>query len=221
MTHPIIRKGDCPHCGAENTAFSCHGEVLRKKLKEGYSEWDLFMSCNGCSSGVIVRVVGDAKPPLSSLPFRIYLDKGICSTQDGITFFEEESFPKPPTHEAPDDVPDRIASVYLEASDNLYRQRYETSEMLSRKVLELATKYLHPEGVGALAKRIDLLKAEGLIAPQMADWAHAIRLDANESVHTDNESNEHNAGELLAFTKTFLMYVFTLPAMIERRKLNQ
>ena len=65
---------------------SCRGEVLRKTLKDGYLEWNLFMSCNGCSSGIIVRVAGNAKPPLSALPFRIYLDKGIYAAQDGITF---------------------------------------------------------------------------------------------------------------------------------------
>lgn len=52
----------------------------------------------------------------------------------------------------------------------------------------------------------------------MKNWAHIIRIDSNGAVHSDEEFTQEEAEEILNFTELFLLYAFTLPAMVESRK---
>jgi hypothetical protein len=46
----------------------------------------------------------------------------------------------------------------------------------------------------------------------MKEWAHQIRLDANDATHDPEEFSK----KLQVFTEMFLTYAFTLPAMLQR-----
>jgi hypothetical protein len=117
-------------------------------------------------------------------------------------------------------VPTKIAVTYIESCDNKQAQHYETSAILARKVIDLATKVLRGEAAKSekLYQRIDALREEGVITEAMADWAHAVRLDGNGPTHSDEDVNEVEATNLLNFTEAFLLYSFTLPAMVSRRE---
>lgn len=87
-----------------------------------------------------------------------------------------------------------------------------------RKCLEFAfKKTLDPaETKGMLKERIDKAAKKGLIPPSITEWSHHVRDVGNEAVH--DEITMEEARELLAFTEMLLRCLFTIPAMVERRK---
>lgn len=217
-----IYKGMCPHCGTDDVAFTSVAQVLKGKRDDGESLWNVFFSCNRCLGGVVAIVFSNR----SFGPQGLGRDVGIPGfgrNQQGTVaeFKVVDTYPKPPVHAAPEHVPDRVAGVYIEASENLHRHKFETSEMLSRKALDLATKQLLPESKKKLFGRIEELRDTGKITSEMADWAHIVRDEGNGSVHSEEEVTQEEAAELLAFTETFLMYAFTLPGMIAKRRQAQ
>lgn len=215
-----IYKTRCPHCGAENSAFTSVAQVSADMEKgENSNLWNVFFACNGCNGGVVVKVASNWEAGPHGLSRNIVVPGEIYSERGDIgTFVEVTSYPHPPSHAAPDHVPGGIAAAYIEASENLYRKKFETSQMLSRKALDLATKRLLPGSRKSLYHRIEELKDAGKITAEMGEWAHIVRDEGNGSVHDEAEVTREDAAELLAFTETFLMYAFTLPGMIERRR---
>jgi len=139
---------------------------------------------------------------------------------DASQFFVRDVYPKSVEPAAPADTPAAIAKSYVEAEDNHLAKRFETCAMLCRKAMDLATKTLRGDVAKSenLYQRIEELKKIGLITNDMAAWAHAVRLNGNDSVHGDDEISEAEAKDLLNFTQTFLLYAFTLPAMVGRRQ---
>ncbi|HCL5313070.1 TPA: DUF4145 domain-containing protein, partial [Salmonella enterica] len=145
--------------------------------------------------------------------------KGECVIPDDEIYRLCRLYPKPVTPCAPEHTPDTCARFFIEAKDNLIRQRYETATMLCRKVLDIATKHLGLNGnvsTDNLARRISLLREQSIITPEMAEWARIIRLDGNASTHSDEVVTEQEAREIISFTETFLLYAFTLPGMVKQ-----
>lgn len=222
MAGTAIYKGMCPHCGTEDVAFTSVAQVFIETHPNGVSLWNVFFSCNRCLGGLVVNVVSSRAFGPHGLPKHAAIPgTGNDSYGHEVRFEVIDAYPKPPSHIAPEHVPDRIAAVYVEASENLHRQKFETSEMLGRKTLDLATKQLLPESRKKLYGRIEELRDTGKITAEMADWAHIVRDEGNGSVHGEDEVTQDEASELLAFTETFLMYAFTLPGMIAKRRQAQ
>ncbi|AZV93563.1 hypothetical protein CBF45_07395 [Bordetella sp. J329] len=219
MTGYAICTGTCPHCGTNEVAFTSVGQVKVVENKNSESLWNVFFACNRCLGGLVVQTSSSMRFGPHGQPGIIAIPGSGSNAHGYSAKFEViESYPSPPTHQAPESVPERIAATYIEASENLHRQKHETSQMLSRKALDLATKQLLPGSKKQLYGRIEELRDSGKITQEMADWAHIVRDEGNDSVHDDTEVTREAAAELLAFTETFLMYAFTLPGMIAKRR---
>ena len=70
---------------------------------------------------------------------------------------------------------------------------------------------------GSLFKRIAQAAANNLITPNMADWAHQIRLDANDQRHADEEAplpEVEDAKLCLDFALALADVLFVLPARV-------
>jgi hypothetical protein len=52
----------------------------------------------------------------------------------------------------------------------------------------------------------------------MKQWAHQVRLDANEAAHEPEDFSQKDAKKLHSFTEMFLTYAFTLPQILMRAK---
>lgn len=218
MAGNAIYKGTCPHCGTHDIAFTSVAQV-QTAASDDESMWNVFFVCNRCLGGLVVSIVSSRWFGPAGLTEDVPVPGSGRSRDGAIANFDViNSYPNPPTHLAPDAVPERIAAAFIEASENLHRQKHETSQMLSRKALDLATKRLLPDSKKKLYGRIEELRDTGKITPEMADWAHIVRDEGNDSVHDEAEVTREAAAELLAFTETFLMYAFTLPGMIAKRR---
>lgn len=219
MAGYAIYKGTCPHCGTNEVAFTSVAQVRVPENTDDESLWNVFFACNRCLGGLIVQVTASLDFGPHGLPTSVSIPGAGKNHHGYVSAYEvKNTYPAPPTHQAPESVPERIGAAYVEASENLYRQKYETSQMLNRKALDLATKRLLPDSKKKLYGRIEELRDTGKITPEMADWAHIVRDEGNDSVHDEVEVTREAAAELLAFTETFLMYAFTLPGMIAKRR---
>jgi len=72
---------------------------------------------------------------------------------------------------------------------------------------------------GTLNERIDLAAQKHLITDEMAQWAHEVRLDANEPRHADQKApmpDEEEAKKAINFTKALAEFLFVLPSMVSR-----
>ena len=74
---------------------------------------------------------------------------------------------------------------------------------------------------GNLNSRIKQAEEAHLITEQMADWAHEVRLDANDERHADDEAPLPvlaDAEKSLAFTRALAEYLFVLPSRVQRER---
>lgn len=209
----------CPHCLRENAVLEAWAEI-RNKLEPVVN---VAFACRSCSNSGIAVVL--MKNPGSYLPKqRASMNKDIDVIIPGSPDYELlAAYPKPISVNAPENTPPRVASNFIEAKENLSRGRYDTSVMLCRKVLDIATRALLEDNstTETLVKRISKLHGKGLITDQMKDWAHIVRIDSNAAVHSDEEFSREECEEMIGFTEVFLIYAFSLPAMVLSKKHDQ
>lgn len=204
----------CPHCLKDNAVLIGVHESYRGEK----NIYDVTFMCRSCNKSGIAAVqatnVGG--------PLRVAQDncRNIQIPSDNYWFEIIDIYPKITINSAPEDTPERAAKFFIESKDDFQRGRYETSVMNCRKVIDISTKYLMGETVKDinLNKRINTLFEQGKITEQMNSWAHIVRIDGNGAAHSDEEISKEEAEQILGFTEVFLMYSFTLPAMIEKRR---
>jgi hypothetical protein len=76
---------------------------------------------------------------------------------------------------------------------------------------------------GSLYKRIDEAVTSTLLTKEMAEWAHDVRLDANDQRHADVKAippTTEDAKRCLEFAKALADILFVLPARVTRGKTN-
>lgn len=72
---------------------------------------------------------------------------------------------------------------------------------------------------GTLHNRIEEAKNAHRITPDMAQWAHEVRLDANEQRHADYAGSlpsTEDAQRILDFAVALAEILFVLPARVQR-----
>jgi hypothetical protein len=72
---------------------------------------------------------------------------------------------------------------------------------------------------GSLYKRIELAVKDAIITPEMAKWAHQVRLDANDERHADDSATMptvDDAKQSIAFTQTLGEILFVLPSKVTK-----
>lgn len=72
---------------------------------------------------------------------------------------------------------------------------------------------------GSLYTRIDKAASDHLITPEMATWAHEVRLDANDQRHADDAAplpTHDQAQKCIDFALALGQFLFVLPAKIQR-----
>lgn len=201
----------CPHCLRDNAVLTAFGQVSKSK-----TDYCISFLCRSCGNPVSTNVhsVYEENPMEYT---RVHSDASLTDHDRFILF---DHFPKAISHAAPQDCPERAAKFFVEAKDNLQRGNYETSVMLCRKVIDIATREILGEESKKeqLSQRISMLHGKGKITEQMKDWAHIVRIDSSGAVHSDEEFTKIEAEEMIGFTEVFLIYSFTLPEMVKAKQ---
>jgi len=125
-----------------------------------------------------------------------------------------------------DDIPERARKFLQDAMDSLHASSVAqiaaasaVDSMLKAKGYtdaELQKKgYKDPK----LFTRIKAAQNDHLITDDMAEWAHEVRLDANEQRHADENvplPDRDDAEKTIRFARALADYLFVLPAMVTR-----
>lgn len=118
-----------------------------------------------------------------------------------------------------DDVPDHIAQAAGEAVACHSVDANRAAILMARTVIEATAK---EKGVtsGNLVAKIDKLKDQSLIRPDIAEAAHEIRLIGNDMAHGDNLEGvtSEEAEEILELMAEVLAEVFQGPARLAARR---
>lgn len=67
--------------------------------------------------------------------------------------------------------------------------------------------------------RINQAHEDGLLTRQMRDWAHEIRLSANEPRHADDDfqgATSEDAKQVIEFAEALGEYLYVLPARVKK-----
>ncbi|WP_034808413.1 MULTISPECIES: DUF4145 domain-containing protein [Enterobacteriaceae] len=198
----------CPHCLRDKAVLTAFGQV-----EKAVGQYCVSFLCRSCGNPVSANVGS----PYNRNPMDYVRQNSDDSLPGSFDFDLIDYFPKEATHSAPDNCPERASKFFIESMDNLKRGNYETSVMLCRKVIDIATRTILGEESGKerLSQRISMLSAKGKITEQMKDWAHIVRIDSNGAVHSDEEFTQYEAEEMIGFTEVFLIYSFSLPEMVK------
>lgn len=72
---------------------------------------------------------------------------------------------------------------------------------------------------GSLYARINQAVSDHLITEEMAEWAHDVRLDANDQRHADHSAvlpTHDDAKRVIDFVQALGLFLFVLPARVQR-----
>jgi len=188
-----IFKHDCPHCGTKSVAFT----ILSKHKVEGRFDlvFDTFATCGSCDRGVVAV---------------LRWSEDQCDLID--------MFPKFRDHNAPKHTPSNVANFYIQGMKNI-AGNWDAAGSMFRKSLEVGMKEKFPEdGEKSLFERIKLAAKRHDLTPDMAEWAHRIRIDGNKAVHDEEPFSEEEAKSLQTFTQMVFIYLFTLPGMMKEAR---
>jgi hypothetical protein len=180
----------------------------------------VMLSCVRCSFPVIVEVARSAEEPAFSAPLQLREDFHANGYQV-IKIYPTAARPE----DLPDHVPDAIAAPYEQACRSLHVNDYDLAGMGFRKSLDVATKHAirqYSPSTSAdsvlkqsFQKRINFLHENQIITTDLRHWADLVRVEGNDAAHEEHPFTSDQAYQIHHFARVFLMYVFTMPKMVE------
>ncbi len=113
-------------------------------------------------------------------------------------------------------IPDRARSFLSQARESLHAP--DGSVMVAASAVDAMLK---AKGFrdGSLYSRIDKAAEDHVITKEMAQWAHQVRLDANDPRHADETASPHtlaSAKLVYDFATALAEFLFVLPARVTR-----
>lgn len=201
----VVFQGDCPHCGTRSVAFSIIQEWHAVKAA-GYL-WDTLAVCGHCSRGVLASFV----TPSSEGPTTCLQRYG------GDTLETVELSPSLPDSTAPAHTPENVARFFAQGMENL-PGNWDAAGLMFRRALEAGLKIKFPDIKGTLYERIEKASKQHKLTPDLAAWSHEIRLGGNDAAHDEEPFKKEDAERLSTFTNLVLLYLFTLPGMLDEAR---
>jgi hypothetical protein len=118
-------------------------------------------------------------------------------------------------------IPERPRTFLRQAKDSLHAP--SGAVMLAASAVDAMLKEKGYKE-GKLYPRIKKAYADHLLTEAMADWAHEVRLEANEERHADDEATMpdiQEAKRVIEFASALAEYLFVLPSKIEKARLGE
>ncbi|MEX3556717.1 MAG: DUF4145 domain-containing protein [Burkholderia gladioli] len=195
----------CPHCLKDDVVFTIR-TLIPSVRQDGRADMETFATCNHCGRGVVGTITADHPSHLEQLPGDI----------SRYPYFEVgEWLPKLPLPDIPDHLPTDVMHAFLQG-ESLRQQRnmIEPAGNAYRRTLEAAMKSLAPNLHGSLYERVEQLANDQKLTDAMRRFAHNIRFLGNAASHESDVADKDELADLALFTRMFLIYEFTLPAML-------
>jgi len=196
----------CPFCDEKGNFALAHHEEKKKPNFDKRLNFDMYQ-CRNCMGFIHVLWSAGA----SSLRPRFY-------------GYQVLPWPLKAKPEASENWPEGMRRFWIQAHDSLTRENWDAANLMARSALQFVVREREAKG-GTLFAQIDDLAAKGVLNPLMKDWAHEVRLLANESAHPEApvpaDLDPQDVREAVNFLDFLLLYIYDLPKQIEnyrRRK---
>lgn len=179
----------CPHCGVNTPNLVQNHGFETNNANKSDRQVWAFYVCRRCGGVVSAKSSNPGQPVLAYYPTASSVDES---------------------------VPERARTYLQQAYESLHVPA--GAVMLSASAVDAMLK---AKGLtaGSLYSRIDLAKDKGIVTPDMALWAHQVRLDANEQRHSDEESplpSAKDAERCIEFAAALAQFLFVLPSRVQR-----
>lgn len=115
-----------------------------------------------------------------------------------------------------EDVPEKPRIYLQQANDSLHAPA--GAVMLSASAVDAMLKF-RGLGEGSLYKRIELAIEQNILTSDMGEWAHEVRLDANDQRHADEDASlptMEDARRALDYALALAEFLFILPNRVKR-----
>jgi hypothetical protein len=179
----------CPHCGVSAPNLAFSYQFLLVDFEGRQKFWRAY-SCGRCAGVVIARAEG--------------WDREVM-----------ELFPGPSV-EVGDDIPERARAFLTQAIESTCAP--SGAVMLAASAVDAMLKAKNLK-TGSLFERISKAAEQHLITIEMAQWAHDIRLDANDQRHADEDAalpTSDDSKRAVEFALALAQFMFVLPARVKR-----
>ena len=178
----------CPHCSVHKPLMNLLHSVVTHNHAKINRRLWYFYKCNTC--GGVVTAAGK---------------------QEGAA--AQEIYPAPRTVDS--SIPERARQYLKQSIDSIHAPA--GAVMLAASAVDAMLKDKNLKD-GSLYRRIEKAVEDHLITPEMATWAHEVRLDANDQRHADDEAtlpSEKDAQRVIDFTTALAQFLFVLPQMVQ------
>lgn len=193
----------CPHCGiAKPLLTKIHQHESKDHSGINHRIWYVYQ-CTHCGSLVTAFSKGHKGVALGGRPAAIAYDK-------------EASGWYPRSEDVDIDLPDRARLFLQQAVESMHAPA--GAVMLCASSVDAMLKERGYKE-GSLYRRIDTAVEDHILTKEMGQWAHAVRLDANDQRHADEEAGlptEGDARRCIDFAMALGQILFTLPARVQR-----
>ena len=183
----------CPHCGVDTPHFPSLHEFETAQFDGGNARnWKAY-KCSRCGGAILAATekgYGKDGPVTEMYP-------------DNAGF----------SH---DSIPERAQAYLNQASDSIHAPA--GSVVLSAAAVDAMLKAKGYKD-GSLYSRINKAADDHLITKEMAEWAHDVRLDANDQRHSDDTAPlpvSEDAKRSIRFARALAQFLFVLPATVRR-----
>jgi hypothetical protein len=180
----------CPHCGVDRPSLTQVGQFETNNVARDNPRWWRVYLCSRCGG----LVTAASAFQLGELVTELY----------------------PSVRDVDAAVPERARAYLRQALDSLSAP--VGAVMLAASAVDAMLKakgYVD----GSLYTRIDKAAADHLITRDMAEWAHDVRLDANDQRHADEQAalpQAKDAERCIDFSMALAQFLFVLPSRIQR-----
>jgi Domain of unknown function (DUF4145) len=193
----------CPQCGVANPLITAvEAPKLHHKDEWDNRWWHFTAECSKCR--------------LHILFYGHTNENDMATRTEPRIVYVEKSFPD--SRRAANELPDRSKAYLQQALGSLHAP--DGAVMLAASSVD---SMLKDRGYkqGSLYSRIEKAHADGLLTAEMRDWAHEIRLSANEPRHADDDfagATAADATQVIEFAEALGEYLFVLPMRVEKWK---
>ena len=207
---------ECPHCGADKIGFDIAMEFRASAGPPNTARFREFMVCSNCEE-VIIGI-------FDSTSLRYNSPKACPTDPTKLGWHIVNTYPKPQPSKSPTHTPDDLKRIFLQAADAFKRNLPDASGAMSRKVMDVSTQQLvkqlsdQTKTFKTIYDRIEALANNGLLTPDLKDWAHQLRLGGADAAHDLDPFTPEEASELLDFAELYLTYVYSLPGRLKERR---
>ena len=178
----------CPHCSVNKPLFLKLHKVDTHNHASQNKRTWCMYKCNNCG-GVVIAAAS--------------------------AFGQKATEIYPPPKKVDTDIPERAKEYLKQAIDSLHAPA--GALMLAASSVDAMLKEKGYQS-GTLYTRIEKAAEDHLITSEMAQWAHEVRLDANDQRHADNSASlptEPDAKRVIDFTEALAQFLFVLPQKVQ------